>query len=237
MASFVVCVVALLCLYLVGLGVYTQVTVFITDLPTYTAKISGLMNNITIQLEKAEQTAQNLLIPHSLQQDDETPPAESGESDATTRWRRSAEPPAAVVPSIPEVRIRQERPSLVNVVYDYLSSFYEVILMASFVPFLVYFMLSWKDHVRLGYLQLFDDNDRQAASRSWTGMADMARAYVVGNFALGLLLAVVSGFFFWVINLPYFALIGPLSGFLSLIPLYRAASFHGPSIFCGSIGF
>ena len=46
----------------------------------------------------------------------------------------------------------------------------------------------------------------------------MARAYVLGNFILGLLLSVVSTFFFWFMKLPYFMLVGPLSGFLSLIP-------------------
>jgi predicted PurR-regulated permease PerM len=46
----------------------------------------------------------------------------------------------------------------------------------------------------------------------------MVRAFVVGNFALGLLLSAVSTLFFWWIRLPYPLLIGPLSSFLSLIP-------------------
>lgn len=46
----------------------------------------------------------------------------------------------------------------------------------------------------------------------------MVRAFVVGNFALGLLLAGVSSLFFWLLRLPYPLLIGPLSGVLSLVP-------------------
>jgi len=46
----------------------------------------------------------------------------------------------------------------------------------------------------------------------------MARAYVVGNFILGLFLAAVSSAFFWFFRLPYPLLIGPISGFLSLVP-------------------
>jgi predicted PurR-regulated permease PerM len=41
---------------------------------------------------------------------------------------------------------------------------------------------------------------------------------VLGNFALGLALSVASSVFFWSVKLPYFLLVGPLSGFLSLIP-------------------
>jgi predicted PurR-regulated permease PerM len=44
------------------------------------------------------------------------------------------------------------------------------------------------------------------------------RAFVVGNFLLGLLLATVSSMAFWLIHLPYPAVVGPLSGFLSLLP-------------------
>jgi predicted PurR-regulated permease PerM len=68
--------------------------------------------------------------------------------------------------------------------------------MASFVPFLVYFMLSWRDHVRRSYLYLFSAADRQRAGRSWEGVADIARAYVIGNFILGVLLGIASSVFF-----------------------------------------
>jgi hypothetical protein len=36
----------------------------------------------------------------------------------------------------------------------HLSSFYQILLMASFIPFLVYFMLSWRDHINRSFLQL-----------------------------------------------------------------------------------
>ncbi|MBM3773691.1 MAG: AI-2E family transporter [Acidobacteria bacterium] len=50
------------------------------------------------------------------------------------------------------------------------------------------------------------------------GIADMIRAFVVGNFVLGMLLALVSSLIFWLIRLPFPLLAGPLSGFLSLVP-------------------
>ena len=64
--------------------------------------------------------------------------------------------------------------------------------MVSFVPFLVYFMLSWRDHINRSFLQFFHGEDRLIAARSLQGIADMVRAFVVGNFLLGLLLALLS---------------------------------------------
>jgi predicted PurR-regulated permease PerM len=90
--------------------------------------------------------------------------------------------------------------------------------MASFVPFLVYFMLSWRDHMNRSFLQFFHGEDRLIASRSLDGVADMVRAFVVGNFLLGLVLASLSSAFFAWLRLPFAILAGALSGFLSLVP-------------------
>ncbi len=217
LSSFLVCVVAVLSLYLVGLGAYTQISVLVADLPRYSARITDLIARVSSQLEQTERTAYELLVPKRMQ-DLEPPPDQPPDPGPEARRRRSAEPPAPAEPEIQEVRIRQERTPLINYLYNYLRAFYDVLLMTSFVPFLVYFMLSWKDHFRRSYLQLFHGQDRHAAARSWEGIAEMARAYVLGNFVLGVLLSLVSGLFFWAMKLPFFLLIGPLSGFLSLVP-------------------
>ena len=99
-----------------------------------------------------------------------------------------------------------------------MSSFYQILLMASFVPFLVYFMLSWRDHINRSFLQFFHGEDRLVAARSLQGIAEMVRAFVVGNFLLGMLLAVISSTVFWGMHLPFPLLVGPLSGLLSLVP-------------------
>jgi predicted PurR-regulated permease PerM len=95
---------------------------------------------------------------------------------------------------------------------------YDILLMSSFVPFLVYFMLSWRDHLHRTFLLLFEDRARPIAGNSLERIASMVRGFVVGNFALGLLLAVLSSLAFMLFHLPYPLLTGPLSGFLSLIP-------------------
>ena len=72
--------------------------------------------------------------------------------------------------------------------------------MVSFVPFLVYFMLSWRDHINRSFLQFFHGEDRLVAARSLQGIADMVRAFVVGNFLLGLLLALRQFDAFWIMR-------------------------------------
>ena len=216
LASFVVCSFALLALYLGGVGVYTQVSDLMDELPAYSERINELIDRVSLQMEEMDRTAYRILVPKRIQERDK--PASAQPAPDARRKRQSAPPVPAVPQPIPEVRIRTERQPLINYIYDYVNRVYDALLMASFVPFLVYFMLSWQDHLRRAYLHLFQGEERMMAAKAWEGIASMARAFVVGNFILGLLLAAVSSLFFWLMKLPYPLLIGPISGFLSLIP-------------------
>jgi predicted PurR-regulated permease PerM len=218
-ASFVVCTVALLGIYASGLGLYTQIAVLMEDLPAYTTRISELSGQVVASLEATEKSAYKVFAPPRAAVE---PKPTSEALVGLDRRRRSAEPPPTVVPAGPlpvqEVRIRPDRTPLVDYVYSNWEQLYHTGLLASFVPFLVYFMLSWSEHLRRAYLSLFQGPERHAAGRSLQGIADMARAYVVGNFLLGLILTGATGLFFWYIKLPYWPLVAPLSGFLSLVP-------------------
>jgi predicted PurR-regulated permease PerM len=235
LASFVVCVAALLVLYLVGLGFYTQFASLSRDLPEYSNRIAVLVDSVALQVEYMERSTYRLLVPKRIQEREKQQEAQSQQAAPGPRTgprRRSLEPPAPILPPpVQEVRILQERTPVVSYFYSHLSSVYEVLLMASFVPFLVYFMLSWRDHVYRGFLLLFDGQARLVAGNSLQGIAAMVRGFVVGNFALGLLLALVSSLLCWVFRLPYPLLIGPLSGFLSLIPYIGLPLSMAPPLF------
>jgi predicted PurR-regulated permease PerM len=130
----------------------------------------------------------------------------------------AAPPPPTGTSAIPEVRIHEENTPIGDYLYSHIGSVYQALLMFSFIPFLVYFMLSWRDHINRSFLQFFHGEDRVVAARSVQGIADMVRAFVVGNFVLGLLLAIISSGLFWLMHVPYPILVGPLSGFMSLVP-------------------
>ena len=59
---------------------------------------------------------------------------------------------------------------------------------------------------------------RATVAKTLDGVAQMVRAYVIGNFLLGLLLSLASGMLFASVRLPYWLLVAPMSGFLSLVP-------------------
>jgi predicted PurR-regulated permease PerM len=215
-ASFIVCSVALLVLYLIGLGLYTQFSGFVQELPTFSQRMNGLVDDVATRVDDVEKRTYQVLIPKRFQ---EAPPPPGIPAPENARRRRGSKIVEPVVPApIPEVRIHTEPTPLLTYLYGYMRSFYDVLLMASFVPFLVYFMLSWRDHMRRSFLYLFSGSERQVVGKSWQGVADMVRAYVIGNFILGLMLATISCSFFFSIRLPYWPLVGPISGFLSLVP-------------------
>ena len=220
--SFVVCTVALLGLYLAGMGAYSQASGLLDELPKFSARIGDLVEMVRLKVEGTEQKAYVILMPSSARRlEVERQAAAQRQAEQSKRKRRAAEPfvPLPVLPGvIPEVRIHDESYPIRDYIYARLGSVYQVLLMASFVPFLVYFMLSWRDHINRSFLQFFQGEDRMVAARSLQGIAEMARAFVVGNFLLGILLAVFSSLAFFVIRLPYPLLVGPLSGFLSLVP-------------------
>ena len=214
-AAFIICTIALLVLYLVGFAIVSQAGSIAEDLPAYSERVNKIVDRAADRMQTTEQTIYRLIVPKRFQ-DTPAPPEQQAPPKKTRR--RSDPPPSPPPPTVQEVRIRQEHNSFLNNIYDYISSLYNVILMGSFVPFLVFFMLSWQDRLRKRFLSLFEGQDRAVAGRTLQSIGSMARAYVVGNFILGLILSSVSAFCFWTWHLPHWEIVGVVSGFLSLVP-------------------
>jgi predicted PurR-regulated permease PerM len=94
----------------------------------------------------------------------------------------------------------------------------QVLLMAAFVPFLVFFMLSWQAHVRSATVMLFDMENRNTAYVTLGLIAQMIRSFIVGNVIIGVILGISSTLAFWILGVPYFYVIGIISGIVSLLP-------------------
>ena len=217
LASFLVCALWLGCLYFAGLALYTEGLAMLDDLPAYGARINELVESAAIRVDGVEKNVYRTLVPRRFQDQDvqqvqpETPGVRGKAS------KKAADPPP-FTPPVQEVRVRPEPTAMVSYIYDYLRSFYNVLLMASFIPFLVYFILSWGDHLRARLLFTLEGEPRYTLAKALDGVGDMVRAYVVGNFLLGVLLSVASGILFASVRLPYWPVVGPMSGFLSLVP-------------------
>jgi predicted PurR-regulated permease PerM len=214
-ASFLACTLMLGVVYLMGLGLWSQAVGLWEELPTYSKRVTDLVDAAAIQVESFEKTAQELLVPRRMR---ETQVQQPDPKLVNKKRPRTPVVPAGP-PPVQEVRIRPEENQIVNAIYARLSDFYDAALMASFVPFLVYFLLSWRDHFRLSFLNLITtDTKKRSVQAAWDGIANVARAYLVGNFLLGIVLSIASCLFFWFVKLPYWQVAGPMSGFLSLVP-------------------
>jgi predicted PurR-regulated permease PerM len=215
LASFVVCSLALLAVYLMGLGAYTQVASLVDDYQqNYGERVADVVQNIRNSVEEMERTVYRVVVPAKQQQKQQ-----QQQQDLSRQRRKKGADPALAAPAAPAPEVRPpDRLPVAEYLYARLGSVYQTLLMSSFVPFLVYFMLSWRDHAHRSFLQFFEGEDRIIAAKSLERIAEIVRGFVVGNFALGLLLASASSLLFWKLGLPYPMLIGPLSGFLSLVP-------------------
>jgi predicted PurR-regulated permease PerM len=112
----------------------------------------------------------------------------------------------------------KESSSWTDLVSKNASSVSELVLAITFIPFLVFFMLSWQDHVRSSSVMLFSMENRNAAYVMLGLIARMIRSFIVGNFIIGVFLSAGSIALFGLMGLPYFYFLGVMSGFLSLIP-------------------
>ena len=94
----------------------------------------------------------------------------------------------------------------------------EVVLTLIFIPFLVYFMLSWQEHARTKSVQLFRPENRSTAYVTLGHISTMMKSFIAGNFVIGLFMSICSVVIFGFLGVPYFYFIGFISGFLSLMP-------------------
>ena len=105
-----------------------------------------------------------------------------------------------------------------RLITENLGSVTEVVFAAAFIPFLVYFMLSWQGHVRTASVKLFRLEHRNTAYVTMGLIADMIRRYIVGNVLVGLFIGAISTIVFGILHLPYFYFLGFIAGFLNLVP-------------------
>ncbi|HEX7961044.1 MAG TPA: AI-2E family transporter [Terriglobales bacterium] len=107
---------------------------------------------------------------------------------------------------------------LTGIVKDSLGPLTEVLAAIGFIPFLVFFMLTWQEHARSKTVKLFKPENRTTAYVTMGKISEMMRSFIGGNFVIGLFMAMFSAVVFAFLHLPYFYFLGLISGFLSLVP-------------------
>ena len=93
LASFVVCAIALMGLYMAGLGLYTKSQAFIVSLPVYGQRLNELVEGAATRMDRFQTGVYRTLVPRRFQEGAETPPPQPDPA-AARRNRKKSEPGA-----------------------------------------------------------------------------------------------------------------------------------------------
>jgi predicted PurR-regulated permease PerM len=135
-------------------------------------------------------------------------------------FRERAEALNPLRPTVDEKNVVKVLPSspLTDAVTRGFGSVSQGVFAVSVIPFLVYFMLSWQQHARSATVMLFRMEHRHTAYITLGLISNMIRSFMVGNLLIGLFMSAVSVAVFGALHLPFFFIVGVISGFLSLVP-------------------
>ncbi|MFZ0415449.1 MAG: AI-2E family transporter, partial [Candidatus Acidiferrales bacterium] len=98
------------------------------------------------------------------------------------------------------------------------GSLYTAIFAATFVPFLVFFMLVAKRKIWHTTMELFPVKERTRVKLALSEVSNMLRSYVVGTAVVALILIIASWVFFWAIGLDFPFLTALASGLANIVP-------------------
>jgi predicted PurR-regulated permease PerM len=130
----------------------------------------------------------------------------------------------------------QEGSAFSRVVTANSDAIWEVMLAIGFIPFLAYFMLTWKQHAHSATVQLFPEEHQAVAYRTIARISVMIRGFIVGNVTVGVIGAIVCTTVFWLLGIPYSYFLGVISAFVDLIPSFGVILALLPPL-AGGIGF
>jgi len=141
-------------------------------------------------------------------------------------------PPEEEERTRPAVRIENSQ-SVREALLRGIGSLYSTLLVVTFLPFLIFFMLAAKRRLWLATLHLFPDAERPRVEQALSQVGVVLRGYMVGNALVALILVLASGLFFWMIHLDYPFLTGAVSGILNLVPYLGAMLSWAPPFLIG----
>jgi predicted PurR-regulated permease PerM len=126
-----------------------------------------------------------------------------------------------------------ESHSLRDAIVSRLGSVYSFVLAATFVPFLVFFMLAAKRQVWHATMQLFPTTQRTQVKQTLADVTHVLRSYVIGTAFVGLVLVLANWLFFWWIGLDFAFLTALVSGVFNLVPYLGVVMAWVPPLLIG----
>ncbi len=215
LAALLVVVLAVAILYGIAYGAYVRFTGFLSEIPDLVEKVrtAPLVERITSSVQDVTKIAEEAGRRLST-----APPA--------PRWGK---PPAPVVVSGGE--------PVARAVYHWLGSVSSVVFPLSFIPFFVYFILADKEPITRRTKALFPDEYEAVAARILEDVEKMMRRFLLGNGLVAAILSATTMAVFWLVGLPYWLVLGILSGAMSTIPYLGLPLALLPPLFLALITF
>jgi hypothetical protein len=131
-------------------------------------------------------------------------------------------------PSSPQIlQVTESRP-VGSALYDQLATLYPVLFAATFMPFLLFFMLAAKRQVWHATMQLFPAAQRNDVKETLEDVTQVLRSYLAGTTLVGLILVLTSWLFFWWMGLDFPFLTALASGLMNLVPYLSAFIMGAP---------
>ncbi len=124
--------------------------------------------------------------------------------------------------TVPAVRL-QEESGWARFLLRGIGSVYAFTVTVMFIPFLIFFMLTSKNHLYSATVNLFPDERRRQVEDILTGIGRMIRQYVLGNLLVALISMALITPVFLLIHLPYALTLGGFAAVLDLIPYIGVA--------------
>ena len=180
----------------VGYGLYSRTSDFAANWPKYSGTLRKAVNSVETKLNGIE--------------------GQVSESETSSQ---ASQPAQQKGPSKTVVGVENAlRAAVVHII----GSLSGLVLEVTFVPFLVFFMLSEKQEVWHSTLQLFPVSRRTGVKETLEDLRDVLRDYLVGMSLMTLIVMAASSVFFWALGLDYPVLTGIVSGLLNMVPYFGA---------------
>lgn len=127
--------------------------------------------------------------------------------------------------------------SWTDALFHGLGSVTTIVFSLSFIPFLVYFILAEKEMLSRKTRDLFPGDQQEIAGAIIYDIERMMQRFLVGNAIVAGILSVVTSFVFLSVRLPYWVVLGILSGTLSTIPYLGLPLALLPALIVGLVSF
>jgi predicted PurR-regulated permease PerM len=118
-----------------------------------------------------------------------------------------------------------------------IGSLTSLVFSLSFIPFLVYFILAEKEALTARTIRLFPDREEPKVQSVLKDIEGMMQKFLVGNAIIAAILSAATLLVFWIIGLPYWIVLGILSGIANTIPYLGLVLALAPAVLVGLVTF